>query len=116
MGFLLLKEEGLARSAVVGLLPQALQGVSKKKPAEEVRGQETKREITYLNPLFCSVSWGIRGKQKPPENEASTSFVSPPTLTRKPSWLTGVKKKERKGNLRDLYLTDTSSARRGTYT
>lgn len=34
MGFLLLKEGGLARSAVVGLFPQALLGVSKKKPAE----------------------------------------------------------------------------------
>lgn len=34
MGFLLLKKEGLARSAGVGLLPQALLGVSKRNPAE----------------------------------------------------------------------------------
>lgn len=52
------------------------------------RDQETKREISNLIPLFCSVSWGIRGKQKPLEKETSTSFVSPQTLARKPRQLT----------------------------
>lgn len=96
MGFLLLKEGGAGKVSSSGPVPPGSPGGLKEEAcrgAMEVRSQETKRKIVYLNPLFWSVSQGIRGKQKPPENEASTSFVSPQTLTRKPGWLAGVKNK-----------------------